>query len=180
MQSMSLAHAPTRVFSDSAHSVRAAAGEMGRQHGGPALARTVPRAAVVGSLCADGLAEAGDHGWVYTFGGIVFELADGERGWLVSSGADRHGGARWFGDLRRAERVFFRTVADAIVASRPCIGEATIGGAHLVIVRAGGYWHVAEASADSWACAYADEEDARRAWLSRGVELFKQIAGACG
>lgn len=31
-----------------------------------------------------------------------------------------------------------------------------------------------------WACAFTDEKLAHRAWLTRGIELLKEIAGDCG
>lgn len=136
-----------------------------------------------GSSCPGGLAEVGDDGWAYELGDVVYTLTAEERGWRVSSSATGTGPAaepQRFGDLQLAERAFFRTVAIAIVAHRPYVCEVPIGGARLVIVHVGGCWHVAEASDDAWACAYAKEEDARRSWLTRGVELLKEIAGECG
>lgn len=129
-----------------------------------------------------GLAEVGDDGWAYKVGGVVYTLTADDRGWLVNSttGTGPPAEQQRVGDRRLAEREFFRTVAAGIVAHRPYVCQVPIGAAHLVIVHVDGCWHVAEASAESWACAFTDEKLAHRAWLTRGIELLKEIAGDCG
>lgn len=128
-------------------------------------------------VSAVGLVEYGDDGWVYEVDGTVYQLTTGELGWLVCGivGMGRRS-ERCFGDRLLAERVFFHTVAGAILTHRPYTCEARIGGACLVLTRVDAFWHLAESSATPLAVAFNDEQSGRDAWQDRASELARAVA----